>query len=96
MKVIIMGMVGIIDFPGVAKESVARKLVGDVLFIPAPACWTDAVLHQYFGICFPTRSMITCKGTGCFSFECNASLGGRPVGTVMVSKFSGSMKYSRV
>ena len=74
-----MGMVGIIDFPGVAKESVARKLVGDVLFIPAPACWTDAVLHQYFGIC-----------------ECNASLGGRPVGTVMVSKFSGSMKYSRV
>jgi hypothetical protein len=35
-------VIGVSDLRGVAKESVARKLVGDVLFILAPACRADA------------------------------------------------------
>ena len=42
-------VIGVSDLRGVAKESVARKLVGDVLLILAPACRADAVFHQYFG-----------------------------------------------
>ena len=39
-------IIGFTDLGGVAEETVARKLVGNVLFILAPTGWADAVFHQ--------------------------------------------------